>query len=105
MLRSRFESLPGAFNERLVPVEKNEPKKKGLRATLSRNFKEVDILYLLEFIIFWKTLKTYNDTLVFLFSFLFICQCCRFRLIKRREQQGSLSCGTKLSLVSERKIL
>ncbi|KAF4374958.1 hypothetical protein G4B88_004709 [Cannabis sativa] len=41
MLRSRFESLPGAFNARLVPVEKNEPKKKGLRATLSRKFAEI----------------------------------------------------------------
>ncbi|EXB29008.1 Callose synthase 3 [Morus notabilis] len=41
MLRSRFESLPGAFNSRLVPEEKNEPKKKGLRATFSRNFDEI----------------------------------------------------------------
>ncbi|KAF2314493.1 hypothetical protein GH714_026964 [Hevea brasiliensis] len=38
MLRSRFESLPGAFNARLIPEEKNEPKKKGLKASLSRNF-------------------------------------------------------------------
>ncbi|PON48810.1 Glycosyl transferase [Parasponia andersonii] len=41
MLRSRFESLPGAFNARLVPVDKGEPKKKGLWATLSRNFTEI----------------------------------------------------------------
>ncbi|GMN26651.1 hypothetical protein TIFTF001_001365 [Ficus carica] len=41
MLRSRFESLPGAFNDRLVPLERNEPKKKGLRATFSRNFTEI----------------------------------------------------------------
>ncbi|KAJ8759965.1 hypothetical protein K2173_010821 [Erythroxylum novogranatense] len=36
MLRSRFESLPGVFNDRLIPKEKSEPKKKGLKATLSR---------------------------------------------------------------------
>ncbi|KAK4780638.1 hypothetical protein SAY87_016744 [Trapa incisa] len=38
MLRSRFQSLPAAFNACLVPKEKNRPKKKGLKATLSRNF-------------------------------------------------------------------
>ncbi|KDP44404.1 hypothetical protein JCGZ_19419 [Jatropha curcas] len=41
MLRSRFQSLPGAFNACLIPEEKSEPKKKGLKATLSRNFAEV----------------------------------------------------------------
>lgn len=41
MLRSRFESLPGAFNARLIPVDKSEPKKKGLKATLSRTFGQV----------------------------------------------------------------
>lgn len=49
MLRSRFESLPGVFNDRLVPKEKSEPKKKGLRATLSRNFAEVYVQDLLKF--------------------------------------------------------
>ncbi|XP_072986572.1 callose synthase 3-like [Typha latifolia] len=39
MLRSRFQSLPGAFNARLIPVEKPDGKqKKGLRASLSRRF-------------------------------------------------------------------
>ncbi|XP_052173079.1 callose synthase 3 [Diospyros lotus] len=39
MLRSRFQSLPGAFNACLIPEEKSEPaKKKGLKTTLSRNF-------------------------------------------------------------------
>nr|QUE41922.1 callose synthase 3 [Fragaria x ananassa] len=42
MLRSRFESLPGAFNARLIPVDKSEPKKKGLKATLSRTFGQVE---------------------------------------------------------------
>ncbi|KAI9196669.1 hypothetical protein LWI28_025933 [Acer negundo] len=41
MLRSRFQSLPGAFNASLIPEERSEPKKKGLRATLSRNFAEI----------------------------------------------------------------
>ncbi|KAM1064683.1 hypothetical protein TB2_028228 [Malus domestica] len=40
MLRSRFESLPGAFNNFLIPVERIEQtKKKGiLKATFSRKF-------------------------------------------------------------------
>ncbi|XP_057515200.1 callose synthase 3-like [Amaranthus tricolor] len=38
MLRSRFQSLPGAFNARLVPKEQPEHKKKGLKATFSRRF-------------------------------------------------------------------
>ncbi|XP_043691050.1 callose synthase 3-like isoform X2 [Telopea speciosissima] len=42
MLRSRFQSLPGAFNASLIPVEKSETsKKKGLMATLSRKFAEI----------------------------------------------------------------
>lgn len=45
MLRSRFESLPGAFNACLVPVERNEKtKKKGLKATFSSKF-EVWLLF------------------------------------------------------------
>uniref|UniRef100_A0AAU6MVC4 1,3-beta-glucan synthase n=1 Tax=Paeonia lactiflora TaxID=35924 RepID=A0AAU6MVC4_PAELC len=42
MLRSRFLSLPGAFNGCLIPEEKSEPvKRKGFKATLSRNYAEV----------------------------------------------------------------
>ncbi|GAB4835146.1 Callose synthase 3 [Ancistrocladus abbreviatus] len=41
MLRSRFQSLPGAFNTCLIPLEKSEPKRKGLKATLSRKFEEI----------------------------------------------------------------
>ncbi|XP_058179707.1 callose synthase 3-like [Rhododendron vialii] len=41
MLRSRFQSLPGAFNARLIPPEKNEEPKKGLKATLTRKFDEI----------------------------------------------------------------
>lgn len=44
MLRSRFESLPGAFNAGLIPSEKSEKtKKRGLKATFSRKFTEVII--------------------------------------------------------------
>lgn len=46
MLRSRFESLPGAFNACLIPEEQGEPKKKGLKATLSRNFSVVSFVHL-----------------------------------------------------------
>ncbi|GJV87217.1 callose synthase 3, partial [Tanacetum coccineum] len=39
MLRSRFQSLPGAFNCCLVPPEKRDQvKKKGIKATLSRHY-------------------------------------------------------------------
>ncbi|XP_077231016.1 callose synthase 3-like [Tasmannia lanceolata] len=41
MLRSRFQSLPGAFNARLIPADKTETKKKGLKATFSRKFEEI----------------------------------------------------------------
>ncbi|KAK6164246.1 hypothetical protein DH2020_001110 [Rehmannia glutinosa] len=42
MLRSRFQSLPGAFNACLIPEEKTEPaKKKGLKATFSRKFEVI----------------------------------------------------------------
>ncbi|XP_043691872.1 callose synthase 3-like isoform X2 [Telopea speciosissima] len=42
MLRSRFQSLPGAFNACLIPVEKSETsKRKGLKATLSRKFADI----------------------------------------------------------------
>ncbi|GLT55537.1 hypothetical protein SLA2020_286500 [Shorea laevis] len=42
LLRSRFQSLPGAFNACLIPVERNEKtKKKGLKATFSRTFEEI----------------------------------------------------------------
>ncbi|XP_068337906.1 callose synthase 3-like [Pyrus communis] len=43
MLRSRFQSLPGAFNACLIPAEKSEPKKKGLKATLFRTFVQVEV--------------------------------------------------------------
>ncbi|XP_059651785.1 callose synthase 2-like [Cornus florida] len=41
LLRSRFQSLPGAFNACLVPMEKKEQPKKGLKATFSRKFDEI----------------------------------------------------------------
>lgn len=48
MLRSRFQSLPGAFNACLTPVEKSA-KPKGLKATFSRKFDEVHISILFYF--------------------------------------------------------
>ncbi|KDP20385.1 hypothetical protein JCGZ_05268 [Jatropha curcas] len=42
MLRSRFQSLPEAFNACLIPLEKSEKiKRKGLKATFSRKFTEI----------------------------------------------------------------
>ncbi|XP_058098220.1 callose synthase 3-like isoform X2 [Magnolia sinica] len=41
MLRSRFLSLPGAFNAGLIPQDKSVTKRKGLKATLSRKFDEI----------------------------------------------------------------
>ncbi|XP_073029043.1 callose synthase 1-like [Primulina eburnea] len=41
MLRSRFQSLPGAFNARLIPAEKAE-KPKGIKATISRKFAQIE---------------------------------------------------------------
>lgn len=44
MLRSRFQSLPGAFNGCLIPEERGEAaKKKGLKATLSSKFDAVPL--------------------------------------------------------------
>lgn len=40
MLRSRFQSLPGAFNDCLIPEENNE-KPKGIKARFSRKFAEI----------------------------------------------------------------
>ncbi|TKY49513.1 Callose synthase 2 [Spatholobus suberectus] len=42
LLRSRFDSIPGAFNACLIPTEQTEKKKsKGLKATFSRKFDQV----------------------------------------------------------------
>lgn len=47
MLRSRFLSLPGAFNACLIPVEKKDhTRKKGLMANFGRKFDEVWFYYL-----------------------------------------------------------
>jgi hypothetical protein len=47
MLRSRFESLPRAFNARLVPRENSKSRKKGLRASISRKFAQVQEFFFL----------------------------------------------------------
>uniref|UniRef100_A0A1D1XVQ2 1,3-beta-glucan synthase n=2 Tax=Anthurium amnicola TaxID=1678845 RepID=A0A1D1XVQ2_9ARAE len=42
MLRSRFQSLPRAFNARLIPVDKSgAAKKRGLKASISRRFTSI----------------------------------------------------------------
>jgi callose synthase len=50
MLRSRFETLPRAFNARLVPRENSRSRKKGLRASISRKFAQVqEYIFFLSF--------------------------------------------------------
>ncbi|KAE9584923.1 putative 1,3-beta-glucan synthase [Lupinus albus] len=41
LLRSRFDSIPGAFNARLIPGDKTASKTKGLWAKFSRKFDQV----------------------------------------------------------------
>ncbi|KAK7833879.1 callose synthase 3, partial [Quercus suber] len=41
MLRSRFQSLPGAFNACLIPVENNEKTKEGTNGTFSYKFEKI----------------------------------------------------------------
>lgn len=60
MLRSRFQSLPGAFNACLVPKEQPEHKKKGLKATFSRRFPNVSYL-----LIYSTTAHAYCESLKF----------------------------------------
>lgn len=42
MLRSRFQSLPGALSDCLIPADKDKEPKKGLKATFSRKFAAVN---------------------------------------------------------------
>lgn len=60
MLRSRFESIPGAFNACLIPDEKSDSaKKKGLKATFSRKFEVV--VYLLNFLFYYLDICYYEN--------------------------------------------
>lgn len=48
MLRSRFQSIPGAFNACLIPKDTDKPvKKKRLRDAFIRKYDEVLLLLLL----------------------------------------------------------
>lgn len=101
MLRSRFGSLPGAFNACLIPVEKNDgtkkkgvPGLKGLTATFSRKFNEV----------YSCSVSETNQATNFgndhnlesnVFYFLYISGFFRSNLIKGRRQLNFLSCGMK----------
>jgi hypothetical protein len=59
MLRSRFDSIPLAVNDCLVPVETSDSRrKKGLRSNLHNRFKEVLIYFF--YILLW-----YSRTLLF----------------------------------------
>lgn len=52
MLRSRFFTLPAAFSARLIPPEKSEAsKRRGLRASLSSKFEEVQLPFLIWYFI------------------------------------------------------
>jgi hypothetical protein len=54
MLRSRFDSIPLAFNSCLIPVETSDAKrKKGLRSYLHNRFKEVSFCTLNIFLAFF----------------------------------------------------
>lgn len=50
MLGSRFESLPGAFNEKLIPLEKSGPRKKGFKAVFSSKFEGVSIFVVISLV-------------------------------------------------------
>ena len=58
MLRSRFQSLPGAFNAYLVPSDKS--RKRGF--SLSKRFAEVALLFL-EFSFSLRCIKSVVQTL------------------------------------------
>ena len=59
MLRSRFDSIPLAVNDCLVPVETSDARrKKGLRSNFKNRFKEVLIYF--NYILLW-----YSRTLLF----------------------------------------
>lgn len=67
MLRSRFQSLPGAFNARLVPNEKSETtKKRGFMATFFRKFNQVWLLLL------YQQMKHMPQTTCFFYPFFWI---------------------------------
>lgn len=108
MLRSRFQSLPGAFNGCLIPKEKGEAaKKKGLKATLSRKFDAVRFSFCY---LFSSTICILFNDLIFISLFIYHCifyECnsillmyymcakSRSRLIKKRKLRGLRSYGTQ----------
>jgi hypothetical protein len=93
MLRSRFQSIPGAFNDCLVPQDNSDDtKKKRFRATFSRKFDQV---WLLLFKL--KSYFHYPFSLLELYSRFCSALFCKSssHLVKTRKQRGLLRCGTK----------
>lgn len=89
MLRSRFESLPGAFNACLIPEEQSEPKKKGLKATLSRNFSVVSFSAL-NFLVFQFFSLSWGLACHFLFLiFLFLKILAILQISSNKEKEGA----------------
>lgn len=73
MLRSRFQSLPGAFNACLIPEEKSEiVKKKGLMATFSRKFEVVRVFLLLFVCVCTSSLSSLSS--LFYFGRIYECE-------------------------------
>jgi len=110
MLRSRFQSLPGAFNACMIPEEKSKPaKKKGLQTILSRNLAAVVLprnliffflLLLLLDLLSDNSRKCGKHLLVYLSNSLF-----QIPSNEEKEAADLLNCGTLLSAVLERRIL
>lgn len=89
MLRSRFQSLPGAFNACLIPEERTETtKKKGLKATFSRKF-DLVACFLVPHQYFGLCMHMTID------FYLSDYHPLRFLQARKKRLRGLLSCGTK----------
>jgi len=92
MLRSRFESLPVAFNERLIPSDTN--KSKGFRAAFSRKPKVFISSVKLSFIsrLLFISISLLNEQYFSWYTLVFRLLVMKKR--KRKELQDLLKCGT-----------
>lgn len=79
MLRSRFDSIPLAFNACLIPVETSDAKrKKGLKSYLHSRFKEVPFLLLLHiFVTFFYYIALFANFVKFCYWYNFLDEACR----------------------------
>lgn len=94
MLRSRFQSLPAAFNAKLIPDEREKvAKQKGLKAFLFRKMDEVIFINLMCFWLYTdkheqmssKSKVQFDLTRLQMMSFLFIAD-----FIEQRERSGAV---------------